>query len=279
MAYLLYWLFLFINCCTLKHIRRAVLELACSSLLWEECKHVISALHINKQANSSTEHVQLAPGRVGLRIYHTWSMQPEWPLAYSAASSLAPWRTGNGDQMGWMGATNLFRNLQLLSSIQLQEANTKTVMITTLEKNGCSLGAQRVTTKRTNRRANEHRTDRRENETLHFYGEETRSQISDTQANWWQEHLDRVYGTVGSQRNRRNAKRSSNAQATDENTGRSECCQKNRTCPVCLPDTSSVNTGHGRYTYRTHPVCWTAHNDVERKLKNPIKRCPKIMRF
>jgi hypothetical protein len=148
-------------------------------------------------------------------------------------------------------------------------------MTMTLDKGGCSLGTQRVTTKRTNRRANEHWTDRWENETLHFYGEEARSQISDTQANRWQEHLDRVYGTVGNQRNRRDAKRSSNAQATDKNTRWSECCQENRTRPMYLPDTSSVNTGH----VRTRLVCWTARNDFRRKLKNPIKRCLKIMRF
>jgi hypothetical protein len=82
-----------------------------------------------------------------------------------------------------MGAANFFQNFRLLSSIQPQEENTEIVMATTLEKGGCSFGTQRVTTKRTNRRANEHRTDRRENETLYFDGEEARYQIWDTQAN------------------------------------------------------------------------------------------------
>jgi hypothetical protein len=115
-------------------------------------------------------------------------------------------------------------------------------MATTLKKGGCSLGTQRVTTKRTNQRANEHRTDRRENETLHFDEEEARSQISDTQANRWQEHLDRVYGTVGNQRNRWDAKRSSTAQTTEE-----------MTIKLSIVSNTRLDTGHIRYAYRTRP--------------------------
>jgi hypothetical protein len=57
--------------------------------------------------------------------------------------------------------------------LKSQEANTNTVITTALKKGGCSLGTQRITTKQ----------ERQENETLHFYRKEARSQISDTQAN------------------------------------------------------------------------------------------------
>jgi hypothetical protein len=59
-------------------------------------------------------------------------------------------------------------------------------------------------------------TEPKDKKSRHSYKKEARSQISDTQANRWQEHLDKVYGTVEVQRNRRNVKRSSNAQTAEE---------------------------------------------------------------
>jgi FtsZ-binding cell division protein ZapB len=79
------------------------------------------------------------------------------------------------------------------TKIKPQEANKINVTTMTLEKGGCS---QLVTTKRAGCRKSDYRTNRQENETLHFYGEEGRSQILDTQTNRWQEHLDKLYGTV-----------------------------------------------------------------------------------
>jgi hypothetical protein len=92
------------------------------------------------------------------------------------------------------------------------------MMTMTLEKGGCSFGTQRVSTKQTGRRKSDYRTNRQENETLHFYGE-GRSQILDTQTSRWQEHLDKVYGMVEDQRNKRNSNRRPNGQDTEE-TGR-----------------------------------------------------------
>jgi hypothetical protein len=59
--------------------------------------------------------------------------------------------------------------------IKPQEAITDTVITMTLEKGGCSLGTQRITTKQAKQRTEEHRTKRQENETLHFYRKEARS--------------------------------------------------------------------------------------------------------
>ena len=68
-----------------------------------------------------------------------------------------------------MGALNFFRNIWPLSQIQPQEAHSNTVMTTTLGKGGCFLGTQWVTTRQAEQGSREHRTNRRENETLHFY--------------------------------------------------------------------------------------------------------------
>jgi hypothetical protein len=76
-----------------------------------------------------------------------------------------------------------FETFDRRPKIKPQEANIDTVITTTLEKGGCSLGTQRITTKQAEQRTGEHQTKRQENETLHFYREEARSQISDTQDN------------------------------------------------------------------------------------------------
>jgi hypothetical protein len=76
-----------------------------------------------------------------------------------------------------------FETFDRYPKIKPQEANTDTVITTTLEKGGCSLGTQRITTKQAEQRTEKHRTKRQENETLHFNREETSSQISNAQAN------------------------------------------------------------------------------------------------
>ena len=158
---------------------------------------------------------------------------------------------------GWMRALNFFRNIWPLSQIQPQEAHSNTVMTTTLGKGGCFLGTQRVTTRQAEQGSREHRTNRRENETLHFYWKEARSRILDTQANMWQEHLDEVYGMVEVQRNRRKPKRRPNDQTT-----------KKSALLLQIPDTSDripdTNTEH---EYRTRPVLKTAQCDYGRKIK------------
>jgi hypothetical protein len=89
-----------------------------------------------------------------------------------------------------------------------------------------------ITTKQAKQRMGEHRTKRQENETVHFYREEVRSQISDTQTNRRQEHLNRVYEMVEVQCNKRNVKWSSNAQIAEETAAELSAVSKYWTRPV-----------------------------------------------
>jgi hypothetical protein len=141
------------------------------------------------------------------------------------------WRTENGNQRGVNGSC---------SKIKHQEVNTDTVITMTLEKGGYFLRIQWITTKQAEQRTREHRTKKQENKTLHFYREEAKSQISDTQANRWQEHLDRVYATVEVQHNRRNVKQSSNPQTTEEIAAELSAVSKYRTRPVWYRTRSEI---------------------------------------
>jgi hypothetical protein len=78
-------------------------------------------------------------------------------LCLSAADYLSAAAITKGPEMATRGGVNeslkfLSKYLAAVSNSNPQEANTNTVMTTTLEKGGCFLGTQRITTKQADRR-------------------------------------------------------------------------------------------------------------------------------
>ena len=105
-------------------------------------------------------------------------------------------------------------------NINPQKAYTKDLMTTTLEKGGCSLRTQRVTTEQTEHRSKPKRANSQKKTALLLQISDTSGIISDTSG---------IFGHV------------------------------------------RYDLGHVRY--------FQQQADKRRKIQNPIKRCPKIMKF
>jgi flagellar biosynthesis GTPase FlhF len=163
----------------------------------------------------------------------------------------------------WYWPQIYFETFDRYPKIKPQEANTDTVITTTLEKGGCSLRTQRITTKQAEQRTGKHRTKRQENETLHFYRER------------WQEHLDRVYRTVEVQRNIQNVKQSSNKQTAEETAAKLSAVSKYRTRPVWYRTRPEIPDS----ILDTSDMLDSTERLLEKKIKNPSKWWQKIMRF
>ena len=98
------------------------------------------------------------------------------PKSHVSTPTIIAWTPSSAateGQKGDRGEVNrslkFLSKLWPLSQVHRQTRKATTVMTTILEKGGCSLGTQRVTTKQPGRRSRERGTNRQENETLHFY--------------------------------------------------------------------------------------------------------------